>query len=709
LAAATAGGLLTAAVLQAAAATADTVGDTAELSGNAFTVGGLTFDPGSDGYEPVNPFVGIAPLLKIGFSSLLSSDGSAAGTQDLVVYDGSGAELGMAHASVNASDLLGIDSAQFTVQTVTPPVADIQAALTGSGLDFAGAGISVSDLANALAATPAFGSQIPYGTGDISSDDVLIALLGTNIDLNGAGITDADIAAVLNGIDTSALPDAGTVFSITNFGSGWANVYAAVPNADGTGVASITDTLVTPFGNLDIPTTFDAVAAMDPGAAFADLDATTHNADIGDDAFTLGGITFDPGGEGFAPVFPLFAVAPLMEIGGGQVVGGGTSLHLATQDFTVYDNSGSGIGSVTTAVNVQNLLGIESTQLTVIDGAPADGAGSAALPTDGTVYSVTDFGSGFANVYIATPNADGTAAATITDKVVTPWGNFELPTGYDAIALMDPGAALAGLGVAAEASGLSDNAFTIGGVTFDPGSAGFDPINETSGIAPLLQIGGGTLGGATHFANQALEAYGDSGDLGSVVTAVETASLLGLVDTTTLTVDGYDLPAGDLVAALENSDIDFTSLGFTAADLVTVLENYGNTFNSFVLGTGQLTDMDLIGPLFWGGLYGSVIDPQAVADVINGAVAAYASDLPELGTVYSVIDFGGGFENVYWALPNEDGDAAASIHDMLVTPFGNLDLSSMFDAVAALDPGDAAAGISDAGAAFDIFDPGTWF
>jgi hypothetical protein len=33
----------------------------------------------------------------------------------------------------------------------------------------------------------------------------------------------------------------------------------------------------------------------------------------------------------------------------------------------------------------------------------------------------------------------------------------------------------------------------------------------------------------------------------------------------------------------------------------------------------------------------------------------------------------------------------------LVTPFGNVDLSTMFDAVALLDPGDAAAGVITAG------------
>jgi hypothetical protein len=37
----------------------------ADPSDNAFTLDGLTFDPGTDGYEPLNPLTGIPPLLKI--------------------------------------------------------------------------------------------------------------------------------------------------------------------------------------------------------------------------------------------------------------------------------------------------------------------------------------------------------------------------------------------------------------------------------------------------------------------------------------------------------------------------------------------------------------------------------------------------------------------------------------------------------------------
>src|SRR5690625_5350283 len=58
-----------------------------------------------------------------------------------------------------------------------------------------------------------------------------------------SGVTGDDIAGVLNGMDLSDLPTDGTVYSITNIGGGFANVYEAVPNADGTAASRITDTL----------------------------------------------------------------------------------------------------------------------------------------------------------------------------------------------------------------------------------------------------------------------------------------------------------------------------------------------------------------------------------------------------------------------------------------------------------------------------------
>ncbi|WP_125079677.1 MULTISPECIES: hypothetical protein [unclassified Mycobacterium] len=70
-------------------------------------------------------------------------------------------------------------------------------------------------------------------------------------------------------------------------------------------------------------------------------------------------------------------------------------------------------------------------------------------------------------------------------------------------------------------------------------------------------------------------------------------------------------------------------------------------------------------------------------------------DLPAIGSVYDVLNFGGGFVNVYTAIPGLEG-AEGTVTDILVTPLGNVDLSALFegfDASALMDPGAAFLGL----------------
>jgi hypothetical protein len=69
-----------------------------------------------------------------------------------------------------------------------------------------------------------------------------------------------------------------SLIDIWNLGGGYENIYTDLAGLGTGGANEITDTVVTPFGNFDIPTTFDA-AALDfaaPAAATAlDADWTT--------------------------------------------------------------------------------------------------------------------------------------------------------------------------------------------------------------------------------------------------------------------------------------------------------------------------------------------------------------------------------------------------------------------------------------------------
>jgi|GEM_PF-4655121 hypothetical protein len=72
-----------------------------------------------------------------------------------------------------------------------------------------------------------------------------------------------------------------SVIDVWNLGGGYENVYADLAGLGTGGANEITDTVITPFGNFDIPTTFDA-AALDfaaPTAAAATDWAAALDAD----------------------------------------------------------------------------------------------------------------------------------------------------------------------------------------------------------------------------------------------------------------------------------------------------------------------------------------------------------------------------------------------------------------------------------------------
>jgi hypothetical protein len=376
--------------------------------------------------------------------------------------------------------------------------------------------------------------------GSVDTNATVSSLFG----LANTELTVDDVNPAAGGT-ASALPTVGSVYDELNFGNGYANVYTDVPSTTG-GPDTVTDTLVTPNGDYNLDSlfgNFDAAALMQPGDAFTGLE-------VGDisgaaDAFSIGGFTLDPvlaaGGEGFDGVVPLATIAPLLELGGSglgdRTIAGD---NFATQSFDVYSGSGSSatdVGSITTGEDVTNLLGFTNTQL-IVTGATVSGDGSASdLPTVGSVYDAFNFGNGYENVYTALPGTDG----TVTDTLVTPYGNIDLDSLFgniDAAAPLSPGDAFTGL--EAGDSGIGADAFTIDGTTFDPqlaaGGEGFDPVSELIGAPPLLEIGGGTanLGGGLTFPieSQAFNIYDSTGtQIGSIEGNEGVTNLLGFTNT----------------------------------------------------------------------------------------------------------------------------------------------------------------------------------
>ncbi len=467
--------------------------------------------------------------------------------------------------------------------------------------------------------------------GSIEGNESVASLFG----LTNAEFTVASDTAAAGGSD-SALPTVGSVYDEFNLGNGYENVYTDIVSATG-GPDTVSDTLITPFGNVNLDSLFgtiDAAAPMQPGDAFAGLEV--GNISGATDAFSIGGFTLDPtlaaGGEGFDGVTPLASLPPLLEIGGSSIGNPADSVDdFATQSFDVYSGSGStatDIGSITTGEDVTDLLGFTNTQLIVTGATAADGGSASELPTVGSVYDAFNLGNGYENVYTAIPGATP-ADDTVTDTLVTPFGNINLDSLFgniDAAEPLNPGAAFTGL--EAGDSSIGADAFTIGGTTFDPtlaasGAEGYDTVYSIIGAPPLLEIGGGTpnLGGfVLALAPQDFNVYDGTTEVGSIVGNEDVTELLGLTNTefTVATVTGTspDLPT-------EGSVYDVFNIGggienvYTAipgvdggADTVTdtLVTPLGNVnLDSLVAG------IDAIAGLNPGDAFGAAVDAGSAA------------------------------------------------------------------------------------------------
>jgi hypothetical protein len=193
----------------------------------------------------------------------------------------------------------------------------------------------------------------------------------------------------------SDAPAAGSVLDTYTLGdSGYANIYSAIPT--GGGNYEITDTVVTPQGDYTIPATFNA----------ADLTA----ADVGGVPIGAGDF-IDPVGS--QTINAITGIAPLamaddgtqlfnLENASGQVIGSFNAENTITGDF---------FGSYTEAALVTKDLGTVAND-----------------PGVGSIFN-TLYYLGGESVYSDVISASG---HEITDTVVTPFGNFEIPTTFDA-------------------------------------------------------------------------------------------------------------------------------------------------------------------------------------------------------------------------------------------------------------------------------------
>lgn len=190
-------------------------------------------------------------------------------------------------------------------------------------------------------------------------------------------------------------PPVGSVLDTYTLGdSGYANIYSAIPT--GAGNYEITDTVVTPAGNYAIPTTFNA----------ADLTA----ADAGGVPMGTGEV-IDP--VGTQAIDAITGIAPLaMADDGTQLFNVEDASGHVIGSFNAYDTiTGDFFGSYTEAVLVTKDLGSVAND-----------------PGVGSIFN-TMYYLGSESVYSDVISGSG---HDITDTIVTPFGNLDIPTTFDA-------------------------------------------------------------------------------------------------------------------------------------------------------------------------------------------------------------------------------------------------------------------------------------
>jgi hypothetical protein len=224
--------------------------------------------------------------------------------------------------------------------------------------------------------------------------------------------------------DTTA-PAVGSVYQITNMGDGFENVYADVAPTTPGGTDTLSDTLVTPFG--DIPLMTDLHSFFDSAYSYYQYDPTGPFAIVSEND-TTGFDTAEP--------FAFFGFEhdtsePTTVTGVSGILPSVDSVHL--NEFFDTSSTGTALpGSFQADSNVvTNAAGLTNAEILVTS---SDDGTSA--PPVGSVYDVINIGSGFENFYSDVTSTTPGGADTLSDTLVTPFGDIPLMTDFHSF--LDP-------------------------------------------------------------------------------------------------------------------------------------------------------------------------------------------------------------------------------------------------------------------------------
>jgi hypothetical protein len=360
---------------------------------------------------------------------------------------------------------------------------------------------------------------------------------------NDAGFGDADqevyVASDPTGTDA---PPVGSVFN-TYTTDGFTNVYADVVSATG-GADTITDTVKTPLGDYNLPVTFDA--------------AHVPIADAG--GVPIGyGTDIDP--DGSQAVDAIAGLPPL-----------DVALE-GTQQFFV-DNSANPAFNADDTVTADVLGTYTEAVLVTKDLEGAVGTAAGDTPAVGSIVNTIGYG-GNELVYSDLVGTNG-GPDLITDTLDTPFGNFQVPTAFEAVQAEDT--------TAIDIPG-GDNLTPLGTLDYT-GINGLPPVDVA--VRGTQDFGytnaDGTTGQFTADVTNTLDTFNDSTETVLVTSNTDPDAPAGSVfETVTWGDTGFENVYTDIVSATGGAD--------TITDtLVTPLGDF-TVPNTFDAAAGLAADM----------------------------------------------------------------------------------------------------------------------
>jgi hypothetical protein len=264
-----------------------------------------------------------------------------------------------------------------------------------------GTGFGGADTAPPAVAGTVQGNQL-FDYTDTTSGDTGTFNGDESSVVDGFGDTNEEVL-VTHDVSGSDAPPVGSVFDTYTVGddSGYENIYSAVPT--GTGSDVITDTWVTPDGDYTIPMTFDA-------ADVSVADTTGVPLSAGDDFFPDADSHVITAINGIPPLTMAIQGLETFDIDNAA----GTQVGSFGADETT---TADGVGTYTEAVMVtKDLTGTDD-------------------PGVGSIFNTIVLGDE-ENIYSdVVPSTGG--PDVITDTVVTPLGDYTIPTTFDAAAVAE--------------------------------------------------------------------------------------------------------------------------------------------------------------------------------------------------------------------------------------------------------------------------------